>query len=498
MTPDNSTQQAEIAYPTDLLPQHLALIENSAISPEVAQERGYRSAKTRKELVELGFQPRQGNVPALVIPMSDVDRKRAGFFIRPDTPRKNEEEREIKYELPKGKRRMLDVPASSHAALSNTSEMLWITDGPRQADALASMGVTSIATLGYCGWHHFRTPQESLPDWDKIKLQGRTVVIAWGSRALATPEGEDELRNFTAFLRDREAVVKYAIPSPGPDGTHLGIDDVIAEDTDPRSLITDARPCRALVPSRAASIDPQLAHASEVVDRFELTPGGICRLVFAEDGKEPRRIQLANFSARIVNEIHVTDGVDEQIELEVETHLEGREKKLVTLTVDEFERMTWPIKRLGAGANVRGGPGVRDELREAIQHFSEGFGRVDVFTHSGWTQVDGRWVYLHAGGAIGPDFQDDCAERANNRALNKPLCEKELGATIPITPISQHRTGRHSIRVRMAPTFQGFRLPDAIEGQPLATGGPRHASVIGDWARSNHAAAAGRRFSRSD
>ena len=78
MTPDSSTQQAGAAYPADLLPQHLELIKNSAISPEVARARGYWSAKTRKELVQLGFQPRQGNVPALVMLMSDVDRKAAG------------------------------------------------------------------------------------------------------------------------------------------------------------------------------------------------------------------------------------------------------------------------------------------------------------------------------------------------------------------------------------------------------------------------------------
>lgn len=39
----------------DLLPQHAELIKHSAISPEVAAARGYRSVTTKAQLRQLGF-----------------------------------------------------------------------------------------------------------------------------------------------------------------------------------------------------------------------------------------------------------------------------------------------------------------------------------------------------------------------------------------------------------------------------------------------------------
>src|ERR687894_1282213 len=45
------------------------LLEESAISPAVAVERGYYTARTKAELARLGFSKLQQREPALVIPM---------------------------------------------------------------------------------------------------------------------------------------------------------------------------------------------------------------------------------------------------------------------------------------------------------------------------------------------------------------------------------------------------------------------------------------------
>src|SRR5258708_3731577 len=52
-----------------LLPQHRRLIEGSAISEEVARERGYRSVEKKAELARLGFGRTQQIVPALLNPV---------------------------------------------------------------------------------------------------------------------------------------------------------------------------------------------------------------------------------------------------------------------------------------------------------------------------------------------------------------------------------------------------------------------------------------------
>jgi hypothetical protein len=70
---------------------------------------------------------------------------------------------------------------------------------------------------------------------------------------------------------------------------------------------------------------------------------------------------------------------------------------------ERFGSMDWVVPHWGVEAVFTADMGARDHLRAAIQLLS---GVVPVritFGHTGWRQVDGRWVYLHGGGAIGPD-----------------------------------------------------------------------------------------------
>ena len=55
----------------------------------------------------------------------------------------------------------------------------------------------------------------------------------------------------------------------------------------------------------------------------------------------------------------------------------------------------------GTRATIRAGLGARDALREAIQALSPEVRERHVYTHTGWRQIDARWVYLTAAGAIG-------------------------------------------------------------------------------------------------
>ncbi|MCO5166613.1 MAG: DUF927 domain-containing protein [Planctomycetes bacterium] len=60
---------------------------------------------------------------------------------------------------------------------------------------------------------------------------------------------------------------------------------------------------------------------------------------------------------------------------------------------------------------------MKDRMRHAIQTISGDPPRRTVFTHLGWRSVGRNWLYLHAGGAIGPDGPvDDVSVR-----LEEPL-----------------------------------------------------------------------------
>ena len=92
-----------------LLPQHERLIRDSAISAEVAAERGYWSAGAPKDLLRL-FGPTQRElVPALVIPTFDARGEHVFCQLRPDSPRVIDGKAR-KYELPHKARMAIDVP----------------------------------------------------------------------------------------------------------------------------------------------------------------------------------------------------------------------------------------------------------------------------------------------------------------------------------------------------------------------------------------------------
>jgi hypothetical protein len=115
-------------------------------------------------------------------------------------------------------------------------------------------------------------------------------------------------------------------------------------------------------------------------------------------------VLLANWSGRIVEEVVHDDGAERSITLAVEGALaDGTPLPRVTVSAAEFPSMRWPVQHWGTRAVVLAGAGTADHLRVALQLLSGDVPRRLIYGHTGWREVDGRWVYLHAGGAIGAD-----------------------------------------------------------------------------------------------
>ncbi len=114
------------------------LLDESGISPEVAAERGYYTARRRSEVPEAfpNYQRRLG----LVVPICSPDGRTRSAQLRPDNPRKDRKGKPRKYETPGNSRVVLDVhPRMLEEVRSGTGD-LWITEGVKKADALTSRG----------------------------------------------------------------------------------------------------------------------------------------------------------------------------------------------------------------------------------------------------------------------------------------------------------------------------------------------------------------------
>jgi hypothetical protein len=132
---------------------------------------------------------------------------------------------------------------------------------------------------------------------------------------------------------------------------------------------------------------------------------------------------LANFTARIVADVVRDDGQEKTRALKIAANV-GDFHKTFTISAAEFGRMEWPIEHMGARAIVY--PGLRDHLRTAIQTLSEMKEEHHAYLHTGWSEADGRCVYMHAGGGIG--------EQGNNPELVVELPIKLASYKLPEPP----------------------------------------------------------------
>ena len=234
-----------------LLPQHAALVRASAISAEVAQERGYFTATTIADLKRYGFAEPQCRVPALGLPVWTVDGPIGLYQARPDDPRVDTKNgKPIKYETASGALMRLDVPPRARRFLGDPTTPLWITEGIRKADSAVSNGIDCcLALLGVWNWRGENEDggKVALPDWEQVALNGRETIIAFDSDVMTKREVRGALSRLKAFLASRGARVSLIFLPPAPGGGKQGLDDFFAAGgtvADLRTLATEALPGR--------------------------------------------------------------------------------------------------------------------------------------------------------------------------------------------------------------------------------------------------------------
>ncbi|MGH7223354.1 MAG: hypothetical protein ACRELF_09005, partial [Gemmataceae bacterium] len=261
-------------------------------------------------------------------------------------------------------------------------------------------------------------------------------------------EGEE------AFFKDKlllDALAKLAENDPAEfqcarakvKGASIGI----------RSLDSALAPLR----QKLRADRPPLTSAGE----YRVAAGRIVHLRPTKDG--PVESPLCNFAARIVSQVTHDDGAERSIRLAIEGQLaDGTPLPPCEVAADKFGWMEWVIPSWGTRAVVNAGASTKDHLRAAMQLLSGNVPRREVFAHLGWRQVDGRWVYLHAGGAIGEDGAVDGVEVSPPPALARYL--------LPAPPAGDdlRRAVAASLRLLdLAPPRLAFPLLAAVYRAPL-------------------------------
>jgi P4 family phage/plasmid primase-like protien len=228
---------------TDTLsPEHLREVtHDSAVSPETAAARGYRTltghTDERQLLEDIGFKPyvwnRDDAYPGLLIPMHGMDGTVRGHQFKPAVPRVRMKADGtpslIKYESPSKAPLVVDVPAATRERLAATDETasLWITEGMKKTDCLVSQGMAAVGLTGVFNW---RNSYGTLGDWEDIPLKGRPVVVCFDSDAAGNRNVQLAMGRLGAWLRTRGvSAVHYLVVPAEVDGVPVkGVDDFFA------------------------------------------------------------------------------------------------------------------------------------------------------------------------------------------------------------------------------------------------------------------------------
>src|SRR5205807_107823 len=73
----------------------------------------------------------------------------------------------------------------------------------------------------------------------------------------------------------------------------------------------------------------------------------------------------------------------------------------VEVPAERLAKLDWVIQLWGPQAIIAAGQGIHDHFRCAVQTLSHNVSQRFVHLHTGWKEIDGNWLFLHAGGAIG-------------------------------------------------------------------------------------------------
>jgi hypothetical protein len=133
---------------------------------------------------------------------------------------------------------------------------------------------------------------------------------------------------------------------------------------------------------------------------YELTNGSAFKIT--DDGE---RVQLANFSAKIMKEIRILDGIN----TETTMVMEGRKGKTalppVRISGSNWHTMAWVLQHWGSGCVIFPHSNVKEDLRAAIQLASKAELHI-IYRYIGWNDTANGRQYLHKGGAVTKDGLD--------------------------------------------------------------------------------------------
>ena len=383
------------------------VLEGSWISREIADAAMLRRVDTHEGREILGQKGGRDCAGILIPYYFPGEAGLINYRIRRDHPdwtegRDGKLKQERKYLGAPGSRNRLYIPVGiTQEQLQDPDIPLVVTEGEKKALALWRLAnwecdrprFIPVAIAGVWNWRgtvgktggpkgERLDVKGPIPDLNKIAWDGRMVRVVFDANVHTNDSVKWARGTFAREVATRRAAVSV-VNLPADCGMN-GVDDLLA----------------AWGPARVLELLDQSVSGTclQVMQplQFKSAPEGMYRV--QGRGEKVSQTQLSNYRASIKTSITLDDGVETKRELEIEAELIGRRSQF-TISAAQFATMDWPIEKLGPCAITF--PNQKDYARTAIQSFSMEAEESRIYTHTGWRNVDGGWVFLHADGAIG-------------------------------------------------------------------------------------------------
>lgn len=342
---------------------------------------------------------------------------------------------------------------------------------PRLAEQLYRLGAEEVRILTLppgdesqkVGLDDFildRGPGQALQDLQAIRskaepyLPWRDGGLAFAERLIKSQDLEDRLKATVAYLGAKGKV--FALEWLKEHGIKGETRTALLQEAKEKlaQLQAQTKPSSQAEEDTPEELGPEYNEVKEllrpIITEYCLDKKGrLCRLqeetVFAKDGTEHiflQQVLLCNFAAWPIREILKDNGASQDRYLELQGLLQDRTPLPPRrISLAEFlEKPTWAGLAWGAKAAIR--PREEKEIRYCIQRIAQGIPETVVYTHLGWRQIGGSWVYLHAGGAIGPEsIEVEISDRLRRYSLPKEVTDlkKALRVSLLILKLGPKR-----------------------------------------------------------
>lgn len=312
------------------------------------------------------------------------------------------------------------------------AQTVLIPEGEKDADNLACLGLPE-------GWVVTTNPQGAgkWPEDFKKHFSGKSVIILPDNDPAGRDHAQKVARNLHDVVASGKVVKLPGLPAKGDVSDWIKAGGTVEQ----LKILVEAAPewIPQVQPADQNPTEPE-GHRQEEgeperipwVGHFYCVQGGRLSLA-VYDGKKWEYKPLANFQARITEEVTRDDGLKRSKEFKITGSLDTGQPLLpVQIPAKEYDSLNWVRREWGAAATVAPGRSHGPHLVNAIQAHSRGFKRRMVYAHTGWREINGVWRYLHGGGAIGPGemVEVDVGENLSNYRLPEPGGQEAAQASL--------------------------------------------------------------------